>query len=473
MLFDRRVQSPSGGSRQTFSQGLRVSIAVAVLVLLAMHADFPVHAQNVFQVVLHAVDANNLPLQYPVLFSISGFGNVTSYHDGSLTLSIPYGQRHISAWVFRMLVGEVDIMVDRALDLIVPTRVYELKVTVSGVSGNDSRIDGFAYAFFGVNGFVNISFSRAVADFKQLPAGGVSLLITRHDGTPIATGQLTLGQNDEITVYYTRFFHVFVQVFDADKVPVVGASISLGLLSNTTDLNGTASLFAPAGNIAVQVTFRGVLVYVGSVSVINATTMSLKVAVGRFQALLINELGQPLANRDIAVKTAGWRSSIKTDAQGYLTIDQLPYGTVALQILPGGVEKSVDFPLPQNIRSIQLFTGPLVVQAEVLSAVMFGSLKVKVTVKMGALPITNATVLVNGRVVSLGADGTLTIPVGLEWEPKANVTVKAYGVTKSLIVSSPASPVALATFPLAFLPVIVWRIMLVRYKRRRPPLYRT
>jgi len=434
-----------------------------------MHAGFPAHAQNVFQVTLHAVDANGSPIKWPVLFSISGFGNVTSYQDGVLTLNIPPGQRHISAWIFGVLVGESDITVDRALDVIIPTKVYALKVTVSGLPKNDSG-NGFAYAFFGAGGLMNVSFSSAAAEFSQLPAGSVSLLITRPNGEPLATGQLTLSQNDQATLYYQEFFRVSAQVVDADKNPVAGATLTLGFLSATTDLNGTASIFAPSGRNTAQVTFRGVVVYRDALSITGSTKLLLKVNVAGLSVLLVDELGQPLANRDVAVRAGDWRASVRTDAKGYLTVSQLPYGTILLQVLPRGVEKTVEFPLPQDVRSIQLFTGPLVMQAEALGAVMFGSMKVKVTVKIGELPVENATVLVNGRAATLGRDGTLLIPVGFEWEPKANVTVKAYGQTRSMIVSSPASPIALFTVPLALLPMVAWRLMLVRYKRRMVPL---
>ena len=157
------------------------------------------------------------------------------------------------------------------------------------------------------------------------------------------------------------------------------------------------------------------------------------------------------------------------DEEG-LVVAQVPYGTIVLRALPNGLETSVAFPLPQTSRSIQLFTGPLVMQADVLSAVMFGSMKLKVTIKIGALAVKNASVYVNGQPTSVSSDGTISVPVGLEWQPRATVTVKAYGATRSVTVSATASPVPLLTLPIAFLPLLVWRLMVLRYKRRMVPL---
>ncbi len=444
--------------------------AVASFTLLLMGTTiFPVSAQNVFQVTLHAVDANNLPVSYPVLFAVSGFGNVTAYQHGTLTLNIPPGQYHASAFISGVLVGDSDLTVNGAMDVVIPTRVYTLRVTVTGVPGNVSG-NGVVYAFFGANGFANTSLSGGAANFSQLPAGFVSLLAARPDGSPLATGRMTVGQNDELTLYYSKFFQVSVQVVDVDEAPVPGASITLGLLTAATDFNGTASIFVPSGSVPVQVTFRGRPVYGDSITVLSSAALQLKVNIAPLQVLLVDELGQPLAERAIAVTAGNWSSSVRTDVKGYLAVDQLPYGTITLRVLPSGIGSSVGFPLPQTVGSIQLFTGPLVVQAEALDAVMFGSMRVKVTVRVGALSVKNATVFVDGRLASVGADGTLAVPVGFEWQPKATVTVKAYGVTRSITVSASASPIPLLTFPLALLPVVTWRLLLVRYKRRRVPL---
>ncbi len=447
-------------------------IIIAVVLMLSVSSLATVRlieGQNVFQVTLHAVDVNSMPVEWPVLFSISGWGNVTAYQNGTVTLNLPSGQYHVSAEVFGIQVGAMDITVDKSLDAVVPSNLYSLKVTVANLPGNYSSA-AFAYAYFGVGGVENVSLSSSMALFKQLPAAPISVFVTGIDGTPLANGQMALSQNGELTAYYSKFFHITVRVVDASEQPVVGALVSLGVLTNTTDVNGTASIFAPAGSLPIQVTFLGVSVSADSLQIAKDSSLQLTVNVGKLQALILDELGQPLAGRDIAVGIGGWQATVRTDSGGYLAVQQMPYGTVVLRVLPNGLETSVAFPLPQTARSIQLFTGPLVMQADVLSAVMFGSMKVKVTVKMGALAVKNASLYVNGQPAQVSSDGVISVPVGLEWEPRATVTVKAYGVTRSVTVSAAASPIPLLTLPIAFLPLLVWRLMVLRYRRRMVPL---
>jgi hypothetical protein len=447
------------------------AVLVAWLALSAVAVISPAgRSQAIYQVVLRAVDGGGLPVEHPMRFSISGYGNVTAYVHGTLTVSLTGGPHRVVVSLFNVQVGEAEPNIVSDTELEIRCRIYELKLSVRGLPANLSDIEGFAYAYVGPDARVNASYSKNQAIFRQLPAGDVGFIVFAG-GLPIAASTFHLAGNDEAVLDYSVFRHVEVVVVDVNGEPLAGAAVTIGVLGNVTDSAGIATLYAPPRSSRGIVVFRGVQVFQSTVSVSDQPNIRVKAAVDDLHVLVVNEAGAALTNTPILVQLNDWETTVITDEAGRLSVHQLPFGNLRLSTR-NGTPISVTFPLPSGTGSIRLLSGPLQVDAEVLDAYMLGYMTVKVTVRIGDFTVKNATVRADGQRATATAGGValLRVPVGLEWTPRVNVTATAYGMTVSRVAAANASPLILATFPFAFTPLIIWRILVARYRRRRVPL---
>jgi len=444
------------------------------LLVLTILAVFPprVDGQGLFQVTLQAVDSQRHPIEREVRFLISGWGEVSvaaGDHGTTRGLSINGGNYHVEAYVLDVKVGETDVQIMSDITVTIQTRTYSLSVSVTGLPENMTDIDGTAKAQIGIE-TITSRFSQNQAVFGQIPGGSVSLTVFVGD-KPVAAKTVFLSADSEAVLEYAEFKQVTVTVVDRSGAALDGATVTIGGVSGTTDAAGEVSLYS--GSSEGIVVFRGIVVFNGTISEAESTVTA---QVADLRVSIVDVASQPLVSTPLQIELEGlggrgkWSGTVATDAQGNLTVSQLPYGMLTVSI-PNGASVSTQFPLPATTKSLLLVTGKPQVDIQVVDAYMMGFMTVRVTVTIGKYLVKNATVSVNGMSATTEQGAAVVrVPLGLEWSSTANVTVRAFGMKTSKLVTVSASPLLVATSPLAFVPLVVWRLMVIRYKRRRPPL---
>ena len=446
-------------------------LIVAALALVALGIIPTAASANLAQVTLSAVDANNKPVVFPTVFSISTYGNVTA-QNGLVTVSLVEGENyHVLVYVYSVQVGEANFNVVGTMDIPIACQIYTLTVDLGTQLAANAGWSATVIAGAGVFQ-ANISTAGLVV-FGQVPATTVKVTVFNETDEPVGFGVMNLTRNEVINISPVTIFSMAVRVSDMNGNPVADATVQVeDWESNETLADGSNIFYMQEGDNNVAVTYLGVQVSEGTVLVEHPTLLTLNVSVSALKILLIDEVGKPIANKPLIIKSGDAVLTPSTDGRGYVYVPQLPYGTITLQWASDTIPTTVPFPIPPANATLTLFTHPLIVQVDPLTAYMLGYLTVKVTVQVGDFVDTNALVSSQGiRDVSTQQGyAVLRIPILLDPNPIANVTVKAYGITFHQSISAESSPLVLFMLPTALLPIIAWRLMTRRYKKLRVPL---
>lgn len=435
-----------------------------------------VGAAIISQVTIRALDANGVQLANETVFVINGttpYGAVSSV-GGAVSLNLVQGSYTVRVLLFGVEVGSKAFNVTgAALELSVPCRVYSLTVAFKEPVPRNANWTATAFVN-GVQLSQNVSVSGQ-AVFQQIPTGLVRVLVTNVTGQPVASGAANLLKNGLMQLSVVSFMKLRVLVSDVNGSPVPNATVSVGPFSNVTAQDGSATLYVQQVSSLLQVTLLGVPVSSKQVSLPQTTSGPLRVnaTVGVLNAPLVDEGGQPISDRQISLSVGNVTLPVETDHRGYLSPPpQIPFGNFTLRVAADTVPFNFTFPIPQGTSTLKVFAHPLTVTASAFNAYMLGYLTVEVVVKVGDVTIRNATVSVNGvaAVPTTTGSAVINVPVGLNSNPTANVLVKAYGITIKKTVSAKASPLLLVLVPFNLTPLIAWRIMVARYKKRRVPL---
>ena len=446
-------------------------LIIATLALVVLTVVPTLSAANLAQVTLSAVDTNNKPALFPTVFSISTYGNVTG-QSGSVTVNLVEGQNyHVLVYTYGVQVGDANFNVVGTMDIPIACQIYTLTVNLGTQLADNTG--WFATVAAGSEVFQQNITSTGLAVFSQVPATTVKATVFNETDEPVGFGVMNLTKNDVINISPVTIFSMAIRVSDMNGNPVGGATVQVeNWETNKTLADGSNIFYVQEGDNNMAVTYLGVQVFSGTVLVEHPTLLTLNVSIASLNILLIDEMGQPITNKPITLRSGNASLKPATDSRGYVYVPQLPYGTITLQWASDTIPTTVPFPIPPANTTLTVFTHPLTVQVEPTSAYMLGYLTVKVTVNAGDYAVTSALVSANGvnYVPTSQGYAVLRIPIILDPEPIANVTVKAYGVTLHQSTAAESSPLVLFMLPTALLPIIAWRLMERRYKKLRVPL---
>ena len=446
-------------------------LIVAALALVVFIVMPTLSAANLAQVTLSAVDMNNKPVLFPTVFSISTYGNVTG-QSGSVTVNLVEGQNYrVLVYTYGVQVGEANFDVVGTMDIPIACQIFTLTVDL-GTQLVDNT-GWFATVAAGVEIFQANITSAGLAVFNQIPATTIKATVFNQTEEPVGFGVMNLTKNDVINISPVTIFSMTVRVSDMNGNPVAGATVQVeDWETNETLADGSNIFYVQEGDNNMAVTYLGVQVYSGTVLVEHPTLLTLNVSIASLNILLIDEMGQPITNKPVTLRSGNAILTPATDSRGYVYMPQLPYGTVTLQWATDTIPTTVPFPIPPANTTLTVFIHPLTAQVEPLSAYMLGYMTVKVTVNVGDYAVTSALVSANGvnYVPTSQGYAVLRIPILLDSNPVANVTVKAYGVSLHQSAQAESSPLVLFMLPTALLPIIAWRLMVHRYRKLRVPL---
>lgn len=461
-----------------------VGLGLALIALFALEiVPLLVAGADLYPVTLRAFDANDNPLiAYTLFFSVASTNPAVVYNntlntipgDNKITLMLLPSTYTVTVSAFNIKIGSTTLQVSDAKDVSIMCNVYTL--TVRFMKEEPAIQTWTAVAYVGTVTFTS-NFTQGRAVFDQVPGGpGVPVTVTVYDpqGKKIAVEGTELLSNDELTLEASEFYSVLVIVRDQNAMAVKGAIVSIGVFSNVTRDDGRTTITTQPGFKPVRVYFLGTNVYSGQVDSSQTPNLLVNSTIATLNILLLDESSQPIKQTPIMIQFGNYTQTITTDNNGRLKIQQCPYGDITLHIPSTKVPPTLlKFPLAPTLNNtLSLFIHPIDVSVETLSAYMLGSMTIRVMVKAGSYMIKNATIYVNGKWAATTALGyaIVQVPIGLDPNPVVDITVKAYGTETKREVTMTASPLVVITVPFGILPVIVWRMMVNRYKRKRVPL---
>jgi hypothetical protein len=429
--------------------------------------------QELYPVTLQAVDSRGAPLKLPVLFLVVGYSDlcrcVHPVENGSITISLVPGQWPVSVSVFGRQVGNTTITVsDGPVVAAIPTRTFSLIVRFPTVTPQEIPVR--VKAVYATDSLPQNVTSSLTARFDQLPAGLTTLLAYDQVNRTVAASTYDLEGDSKTTLTLGQYTPFHIVVVDATNATVTGALAITGSSSTPTDQFGTATIYVPSGQTNLTVTYQGIGVYSGilSANTPNETWAIAMTSIGPLKLAMTDETGKPLQNTLVRITEGGWQTSNSTDSNGILSYTQLPYGILQLQALQG---PAIPLIFPTAQQKLQLLTHSVNIIAQVASAYMLGYVTILVTANAGNIIVKDITVKSStGTVMRTSTGAIIQIPVGLDSQVVVTVTTIVYGTTSTRQVIINPSPIIPLTMPLSLLPIIIWRLMISRYKRKRPPL---
>jgi len=437
--------------------------------------------QELYTVHVEAMDANGQPLDR-VEVAVSDYGSFTVL-GGSTSINLKGGSYNASVRYLGIPVCTKPFTVKDSTRLILNCQVFSLKVKID-LPHNltephvDVRIGGTTTSLE--------TDSQGVAFFKSLPS--TKLLIFAYatmneSARLVGAKDLTLEKNSEVTLTYSEYYSLNVEVRDAQSEllrPPASAVVSVDGLSVDTDSSGSALLFASPGTRNLIVHLYNITVYQEKIEV--GGDLSLRVNCTQIVPLyltLLDEVMSPLNDSTVQVHIGSANLTVQTDGLGRVKIDQAPYvkGGSNFEVAVTGVNIPKQFVFKGDPVTVEgVVTHGLIVKWRVLGAYMLGFVSVSVTPMVGTRPVNNSvvTLLMDGRPVDVKKTTKTTSYVvvrGNLWlEPSVDLTVRvqAFGMnrTEKIPRISP-SPLVPLTLPLSPLPLLLFVYLSREYRRRR------
>jgi len=263
--------------------------------------------------------------------------------DGNLTVRLPLGSYDMDVIWRGKLVHDAtrDHLVNASAGMTLLADIFRLDLTISDSAGlplTDAKVviadaDGDAVLDFGI--------TDGDGDFwTRLAAGTYSVSVYWRDVLVHITPDLEVTGHDLVPVTATVHW-VTLTVLDSAEEPLEAAGLALvhssgqSFGTQLTDGAGEATFRLPEGAYAASVTWMGVGVLEGDVTVSSAEPQVLRVAVHHVTFLVVDTLGQPLAGAmvtaTVAISGQGAGTGITVVEGG--TVLRLPEGNVTTSVI--------------------------------------------------------------------------------------------------------------------------------------------
>ncbi len=189
----------------------------------------------------------------------------TTDADGKYNLSLPEGNYTLKVTATGFIdktTSEVAVTANNTTtaNVLLSKPRGNLTGKVTDEAGNPIAMTSLEHDDGSLLGISTYTATDGTYTLKGLPVGTISIKVTPFAGSPfnisvtIANGQTT---TKDITVKTP----VIVKVVDPDESPIAGASVNLGELSGTTDVNGTVTLQTKPGTYTLTVSAPGYATY--------------------------------------------------------------------------------------------------------------------------------------------------------------------------------------------------------------------
>ena len=366
----------------------------------------------------------------------SGNASATTAPDGTYTLNnVAAGTATVTASLSGYNNASTQVAVTAGSSANVPT-LQLAPLGPGNITGN--VVDGSGAAFPGASvtgaGLTTTTDANGNYTLNQVPAGSVTLVASAAGHSP-AQETVTISTGNTVTAptmtLSSNLANVTGQVVDSNSNPIVGASVSFGGGTATTDSTGTYNFTnIPAGTIQLVASATGfqsvtqnVTLTGGSTTTANFTLATASNSPGTVTGTVTNAQTHGV----ISGATATWNAtSVTSNAGGVYSIAAVAGGTQTITAKANGY-------LPLS-NTVTVNGGTSTLNLQLSTA---GILNVTVVNSSGA-PVNGAQVSVSGGQIATSLTGT-TNSSGLystNWIPIGNYTVTSGAVGMSATVAT-------------------------------------
>jgi len=435
--------------------------------------------QELYTVHVEVVDSNNKPMDR-VEVTISDYGSFTVL-GGSTSINLKVGSFNASVHYMGVHVCSKPFTVNGPTRLILKCQVFSLKVTVK-LPQNYS--DPYVEVRVGGESNSTTTDGEGVASFPHLPTCRILIFayaVRNETVRLVGAKDFTLLKNDEVTLQYSEFYSLRVEVRDSLGVPLKQpATVSVAGLSVETDPSGSAVLFTPPGKQMLTVKLHNVTVYESSLDVENDLSLRVKsTQIVPLDLTLLDESMAPLNDTTVQLRIGSANLTATTDSLGRIEIPQVPLDKKGLafevSVVGAGIPKRFEFK-GESVTVEGIIAHGLTVKWRVLGAYMLGSASVAVKPLVGGRPVNGAvvTLLMHGWPVDVKkvarSSDFVVVKANIWFESTLDlaVMVEAYGMNRTERIprfnTSPLIPLAL---PLSPLPLLLFVYLSREHRRRR------